>query len=121
MTHRFVPVAAVLGLLASTSIAFAHAHLKTATPAPDSTVQAAPTAIGIDFTEGVEPQYSSIVVQNADGQAVSTGAAATAPDNNKHLSIGVGTLAPGMYRVIWHATSVDTHKTQGTYQFTVKP
>jgi hypothetical protein len=30
-------------------------------------------------------------------------------------------LKPGVYKVIWHAVSVDTHKTQGSFQFTVKP
>ena len=31
-----------------------------------------------------------------------------------------GTLAPGAYTVKWHAVSVDTHHTQGTFEFTVK-
>ena len=30
-------------------------------------------------------------------------------------------LAAGAYTVHWHAVSVDTHHTQGTFQFTVKP
>ena len=108
-------------LAASSGAAWAHAHLQTATPAPNSTVPAAPAAVSIDFTEGVEPQFSSIVVQDADGRAVDTGSATTAPDNNKRLSIAVKALIPGTYRVIWHATAVDTHKTEGTYQFTVSP
>jgi copper resistance protein C len=31
------------------------------------------------------------------------------------------TLAPGVYIVNWHAVSVDTHHTQGSFEFTVKP
>ncbi len=34
-----------------------------------------------------------------------------------HLSVGI--LAPGNYTVKWHVTSVDTHKTQGSFSFTV--
>jgi methionine-rich copper-binding protein CopC len=34
---------------------------------------------------------------------------------------GVKPLAAGTYKVIWHATDADTHKTQGSYRFTVKP
>ena len=30
-------------------------------------------------------------------------------------------LAAGDYMVHWHAVSVDTHHTQGTFDFTVKP
>jgi copper resistance protein C len=30
-------------------------------------------------------------------------------------------LAAGAYTVHWHAVSVDTHHTQGTFEFTVKP
>ena len=35
------------------------------------------------------------------------------------MRIGVGRLAPGSYSVTWHALSVDTHKTQGSFGFTV--
>ncbi|RYY11978.1 MAG: copper resistance protein CopC, partial [Alphaproteobacteria bacterium] len=41
--------------------------------------------------------------------------------DNKVLSVEVPTLAPGTYKVIWHATAVDTHKTEGNFSFTVKP
>ncbi len=30
-------------------------------------------------------------------------------------------LSAGVYKVHWQAVSVDTHHTQGTFQFTVKP
>jgi methionine-rich copper-binding protein CopC len=30
-------------------------------------------------------------------------------------------LKPGVYTVHWHAVSVDTHRTQGSFQFTVRP
>ena len=113
--------ATLLAILAGAGAASAHAHLTSATPAPGSTVQAAPTAVTIDFTEGVEPQYSSILVQDGSNHTVSTGSAATAPGNNKRLSIGVSALPPGLYQVTWHATAIDTHKTEGTFQFTIKP
>jgi methionine-rich copper-binding protein CopC len=35
------------------------------------------------------------------------------------LHFSVGTLAPGNYTVTWHVTSVDAHKTQGSFSFTV--
>jgi methionine-rich copper-binding protein CopC len=30
-------------------------------------------------------------------------------------------LRPGTYRVSWHAVSIDTHRTEGAFTFTVKP
>jgi methionine-rich copper-binding protein CopC len=30
-------------------------------------------------------------------------------------------LKPGRYRVTWHAVSVDTHRTEGKYNFLVVP
>ncbi len=44
------------------------------------------------------------------------------PADNSVLIVKVGkTLPPGVYTVTWHAVSVDTHHTQGDFQFTVKP
>jgi len=120
MNTKIMPVLASLALLAQIGAASAHAHLKTASPAPDSTVEAVPAAVSIDFTEGVEPKFSSIEVQDAAGHRVDKGEATTAPSDNKHFSIGLNPLTPGIYKVIWHATAVDTHKTEGTFQFTVK-
>jgi CopC domain len=39
--------------------------------------------------------------------------------SGKVMRLSVGTLAPGNYTVSWHVTSVDTHKTQGSFSFTV--
>jgi copper resistance protein C len=35
------------------------------------------------------------------------------------MRLGVGGLRPGRYSVTWHALSVDTHKTQGSFSFQV--
>ncbi len=98
----------------------AHAFLKTATPAVGSTIATPPTAVTINFTEGVEPHFSSITVQDAQGKRVDK--------NDPHLAGGQAQLAvdlaplpPGTYKVTWHATATDTHKTQGSFSFTVRP
>jgi methionine-rich copper-binding protein CopC len=44
------------------------------------------------------------------------------PNDQTSLILPItGSLAAGKYRVDWHAVAKDTHKTQGTYSFTVKP
>jgi methionine-rich copper-binding protein CopC len=99
--------------------ASAHAFLKTASPAVGSTVQQPPAQVVIDFTEGVEPKFSTITVQDASGAAEGMGDVHLQGDNT-HLALGLKPLQSGTYKVIWHATAVDTHKTEGNFTFTVK-
>jgi len=108
--------------LAGAGAALAHADLASATPAAGASVTTAPTEISITFTEEVEPKFSSIEVLDASGKRFDDGKAQTAADNGKLLSVGLKPLAPGIYKVIWSATSSDdSHKTKGSYEFTVKP
>jgi methionine-rich copper-binding protein CopC len=60
-------------------------------------------------------------VQDASGARVDMDDVHTSPGNDKRLVIGLKPLKPGTYKVIWHATSTDTHKTEGTYNFSVSP
>ena len=111
-------LAAVMALLCAGQ-ASAHAFLKGATPAVGSTVQQPPTQVVITFSEGVEPQFSTITVQDASGMNVETGGVHL-EGGNTHLAIGLKALRAGDYKVVWHATAVDTHKTEGSFTFTVK-
>jgi methionine-rich copper-binding protein CopC len=106
-------------LLAQASPVFAHAFLERASPPVGSELAAAPPELSITFTEGVEPLFSTIEVHGANGAAVSTGAPHVVPDNNRRLAVELPKLPPGTYTVNWHVTSVDTHKTEGNYQFTI--
>jgi len=81
----------------------------------------APTSVTITFTEGLEADFSSLTVEDESGQRVDLGDAHTAPDNRMRFSVGLKPLKPGSYKVLWRATSVDTHKTNGSYSFTVTP
>jgi copper(I)-binding protein len=103
-------------LLTASGTAFAHAHLRSAVPAADSTLTVPPAEVSIAFTEGVEPRFSSIAVTDANGKQMEAGPPYSAGDAN-HLAIGLKPIPPGSYTVTWHATSVDTHKTEGHYGF----
>jgi methionine-rich copper-binding protein CopC len=104
---------------APVSEAFAHAFLERASPPVGSEITTSPPELSILFTEGVEPLFSQIEVGGADGAAIATGKPHLAPDSNRRLIIELPKLPPGTYTVIWHATSVDTHKTEGNFKFTV--
>jgi hypothetical protein len=99
--------------------AWAHAFLERASPPVGSEVATSPPELAITFTEGVEPLFSTIELHAQNGAPVPAGAPHVAPDNNRVLSVQLPKLPPGIYTVIWHATSVDTHKTEGNFQFTV--
>ena len=111
----------ILALLFAPSVAWAHAQLRQSDPPVGGTVQAAPDQVAITYSEAVEPRFSSIVVTNAAGAVGDKHDLHTAPGDVKRLIVGVAALPPGTYRVEWHATSVDTHKTEGTFNFTVAP
>lgn len=106
----------LLALLAAPSLAEAHARLKTASPAPGDMIMTPPTEVSIVFSEALEPKLSSITVEDAQGNHVEDGPAASGADP-KNLVVKLKKLQPGDYKVIWHATSVDTHKTEGSFTF----
>jgi hypothetical protein len=106
-------------LAASMGAASAHAYLQSAVPAVDSTVIQAPSEVTIAFTGAIEPGFSSIVVTDANAHRVDDANPRSAQGDNTRLSVGLRDLPPGTYNVAWHATSVDTHQTDGSYRFTV--
>ena len=109
------------GLLGLADPAFAHAFLDTAEPAVGSTVKVAPTSVAITFTEALEPSFSSIDVEDGAGERVDLNDAHVAPDDPMRFMVGLKPLKPGRYKVNWRVTSVDTHKTNGNFNFTVSP
>lgn len=115
-------IAAFALILSYAGPAFAHAHLRAASPAADATLRTPPTEVVVTFTETLEEKLSSLVVRNAAGKQVDKGDTHS-PDtaNRKTIAVSVGELPAGTYTVHWTATSVDTHKTTGSYSFTLKP
>lgn len=114
--------AAALLMLALAAPAQAHAFLQKADPAVGSRIATAPTELWIDFTESVEPAFSSITVTDAAGARVDGGKAAH-PDggDGNRLALDLPLLPPGTYRVVWHVVSTDTHRTEGSYSFRIAP
>jgi len=122
MTRTLRAGAFIAGLLlAMSSQAFAHAMLETAAPSAGSTVATA-DRIRLSFTEALEPHFSTITLTTKDGQPVATPKAVVDPADAKALVLTpTTTLAAGSYHVAWAVVSVDTHRTQGAFDFTVKP
>jgi copper resistance protein C len=113
------PIATLVVLLMATA-AWAHAFLDHASPAVGATV-AAPKEVAIWFTEQPEPAFSAIEVTDEAGTRVDRGGTHADPADAKELHVALKMLKPGTYKVRWHVVSVDTHRTQGDFSFTVVP
>lgn len=101
-------------------MAFAHAFLDHASPAAGSQSAASPQSVDLSYSEPVEPAFSTVRVTDTDGATHEVGSP-TVREGGRLLSVALKPLPPGVYTVEWHVTSVDTHKTQGRFIFTVKP
>ena len=101
--------------------ALAHAHLQSADPAVGSEVTGPLSVLHLTFSEGIVPDLSGVSVETAAGAAIGSQTLAVDPGQPTRVTLTLATPLPaGVYRVKWHVVSVDTHKTQGDYSFTVK-
>ncbi|MBB6253764.1 copper resistance protein CopC [Nitrospirillum iridis] len=128
MTSRTLAASAAAFVLALglAGTAAAHAHLKRSTPTASGTVGATTQVEGW-FTEALEPKFSTITVTGPGpdgkpegGKKVDKGDTHTDPTDAKHLIVSIDGAAPGTYTVDWAVTSVDTHKSQGSFTFEVR-
>jgi copper resistance protein C len=100
----------------ATGAAHAHAFLDHASPLVGSTVPTAPHELSLWFTQNLEPAFSTVEVTDANGARVDQGKAQISANT---MRIGLKPLARGSYKVHWHALSVDTHTTEGSFTFHV--
>ena len=121
MRTNILKIATSLAFALAATSAFAHAQLEKAAPPVGGTVASA-SEIRLEFSEGVELKFTKVTLTGPGGAAAPLGAARTEPSNQAVLIVPISKpLAAGVYKVHWQAVSVDTHHTQGTFEFTVKP
>jgi methionine-rich copper-binding protein CopC len=119
MKH-LLSLTALLCVLVMGSGADAHAFLLKSDPAVGATV-AAPKTLRLEFSEAVELAFSGIDVTNGSGGAVPARNVRLDSNDRKVLLAELPPLSAGAYRVKWHVVSVDTHRTEGDFTFSVKP
>lgn len=123
MQKPLIPFAvALLTALATPIRVDAHAFLARAEPQVGSSVKKLPNEVRIWFTEPVQSVSSSIKVFDGTGKQVDKKNTHVDRANHAllHVSLVPG-LAPGSYKVIWRATSVDSHATNGDFRFQIVP
>ena len=120
---RRIMIALVAGTVAhgAAPSVWAHAFLDHASPAVGSSVPTSPPNVTLWFTQDLEQAFSDVTVTNKAGQRVDLGNTRIPPGSPAELQIGLKPLPPGTYLVSWHVVSVDTHPTEGTFTFEIKP
>lgn len=97
--------------------AAAHGLMERATPAAAAALTKSPPAVVLEFSQPLA-EGCEIIVTDQKGRLVPTGIAIV---TGKTLTLKLPPLEAGLYRVRWHAVSMDTHKTQGSYPFRIVP
>ena len=121
MRSKIFIMAGACGIAFAPVAAHAHAQLQKAVPGVGATISAAPPAISLSFSEPVEPRFCGVSLSDGSGRSIALGKPVTAA-GGATLAVSVqGKLSPGLYTVTWHAVSVDTHRTQGRFSFTLAP
>jgi methionine-rich copper-binding protein CopC len=115
---QIIIAAALLATPFAASEASAHARLVKAVPA-DGTTTASPQMIMLTFNEKVEGKLSGFEVVKADGSKVDVMVSVAGGGTMLH-AMPSKPLAPGVYKINWHAVTDDGHRTQGTVSFAVK-
>ena len=106
--------------LAAPDVAFAHARLSSANPAPNAILTTAPTTITITFTESLDQSGSDIIVYNQEGKQVSIGKGKVDTSDAKKMTVQMHGVDSEGYSVVWRSKSlVDGDPFTGAYGFTV--
>ena len=118
MTLRFF--LAFAAAASSAMPAGAHAFLQHANPGAGATFQVAhaPQRVVLTFSERLDPGLSGATITDSSGGNM---AAAPVTIAGKSMLAPLRPLGPGAYRVLWHAVSLDKHRTEGSYSFKVLP
>jgi methionine-rich copper-binding protein CopC len=114
--RKLLIIVSLLLVPLATTAAQAHAFLDHASPLVGSTVPSAPHEVVLTFTQNLEASFSTVTVTGPGGARVDAGKPQVSGNT---MSIGLTGSAPGAYKVHWHALSVDTHTTEGSFTFTV--
>jgi hypothetical protein len=100
--------------------ALAKPSLDHAEPKVGSEVEVPPTVVKVWFSEEVDFNFSSLEVDDAQGNKVDNQDTHQDPDDKKGLIISIPTrLYDGQYTVIWNVTTPDGQQNGGKFNFTI--
>jgi copper resistance protein C len=107
----------IIAILLTATSAWAHAFLDHADPKVGSTINESPSQVTLWMTENLEPAFSKLQISDAKGTEVDN---KDTKINGNIMTVSLPKLAAGKYRVSWQVVAVDTHRTSGTFDFTIQ-
>jgi len=123
---RFSFIAGIVcgaGVVGSANPVEAHAGLKSSEPAASSVLERSPEEIVLKFAEQVEISFGSIRLFDANSKLITLSTPIYGLTDGvvdaKTVRVGVPTLEPGSYLVVWRVVSVDSHPVQGAFGFQI--
>ncbi|HEY0416170.1 MAG TPA: copper resistance protein CopC [Gaiellaceae bacterium] len=121
MRRALLLAVAAAGALALPAAAFAHAALLRTVPQASGTVNAAPHAVQLTFSEAVEPRFAIVSVTDAAAHQKTSGPPRRSPADADTLVVPLDHVSEGWYLVYWRVISVDGHPVRGAFTFAVGP
>jgi len=113
-------IAMLLLLAAPAGAAFAHAHLVTSLPAPNSTVREPPRQLWLKFTITIRPTVSGVRLTWPDGHRAMLSPLKWDPRDTEAVTVPLpANLPAGRYLVEWSALDPNAHRTHGSFVFTI--
>lgn len=116
--NKIITIAALCAaIMLAPRAARAHAFPEHENPAAGATVTSPPARVTIKFDAPIEKLFANLKVLDSSGRNL---ASKPVVDTAKQsLSAAVPPLKPGEYKVAWSVVCADSHRTEGSYQFTV--
>ena len=98
-------------------LAEAHAFLDHADPKVGCTIHDPPSEVTLWMTENLEAAFSRLQVFDDKGVEVDKKDTRV---SGAVMTVSLQKLLVGTYHVSWQAVATDTHKTSGTFDFTIQ-
>lgn len=98
--------------------AWGHSFPEEQSPAAGQVLTTPPAEVSIRYDAPIEKLFAKLEVLGPDGKNEAAGAPQLSADA-RTLSVKLVPLKPGEYQVKWGVLGIDTHRTQGSYTFTV--
>lgn len=112
-------IGAALAFVALPVLVLAHAGLVTSDPIDGSTITT-PYTLTATFEEAIDPELSTLTVENAAGEIVSSGVVDADDQGPVRMTAELPALPDGVYTVRWTTvTPDDTGIERGTFTFNV--
>jgi copper transport protein len=98
----------------------AHATLVRSTPAAGALLDTAPPAVVLEFSENLDPSFSTVQLRNGADQIVNAGPGVIDPAAPRVVRLPLAALPKDSYTAVWKVRSADDgHVTEGSVPFGV--